>query len=300
MQVSGLWEPGRAERFLRGVVQRGWMINNVQAEAEMGSPARGGLPATTATRVEGGWRLNGRKQWSTAAPYLTHYGVSATVRAPDVPEHLGQFLVEASAPGVSIDPTWRALAMRESASHDVVFDDVFVPDDDVIRVSTAGETYAASVEAAPWHGLTFAATYIGIAAEARDWTVRFAATRRPTNLGTTIGELPAVRAKLGEIESLLLVARRMIYGVARDWIEERVPHTELASQVPLVKHIATNNAVRITDVAMRVAGGFGMTESAPLERCFRDVRSGLVHPPLDDVALEGAAKRALREAAESP
>lgn len=293
--VSGLWPQERLEAFLRGVAERGWLINNCQAEAEMGSPARGGLPATTATRVEQGWRVTGRKAWSTASTLLTHFAVSATVRAPGVPEHIGQFLVTASSPDVRVDPTWQALSMRESASHDIVFEDVFVPDADVIRMSDAGETFVPSPEVAPWHGLPFAATYTGIAVAARDWVVRFAATRVPTNLGKPIGDLAAVRAKLGEIEALLFASRRLTFDTARDWVDGRMDRASVAAQVPLVKYHATNNAVRVTDLALRIAGGAGLAESAPLERCFRDVRAGLIHPPLDDVALAGAAVRALRE-----
>ena len=296
---SGLWAPERLDAFLRESVEQGWLINNCQAEVEMGSPARGGLPATTATRVEGGWRVSGRKAWSTASTLLTHFAVSATVHAPGVPEHLGQFLVTASSPGVRVDPTWHALSMRESASHDIVFDDVLVADADVIRVSAAGETFAPSHEVAPWHGLPFAATYMGIAAAARDWVARFAATRVPTNLGKPIGDLPAVRAKLGEIEALLFASRRLIFDTARDWVEGRMDREAVAAQVPLAKYHATNNAVRITDLALRIAGGAGLADAAPLERCFRDVRAGLIHPPLDDVALHGAAVRALREFSET-
>lgn len=298
--VSGLWQRERLDAFLRESVANGYLINNCQAEAEMGSPARGGLPATTATRVEGGWRLDGRKQWSTASTFLTHYAVSATVRAPGMPEHLGQFLVTRDSDGVSIDPTWRALAMRESASHDIVLDNVLVPDENVIRVSPTGEPFRPPIDVAPWHGLTFAATYVGIAVAAREWVVRFAATRKPTNLGTTIGELPAVRAKLGEIDALLLVARRMVFDTARDWVEGRADRRHVAAQVPLAKYVATNNAVRVTDLAMRIAGGVGLSDDHPLERCFRDVRSGLIHPPLDDVALANAAKRALDDVARTP
>jgi len=293
--VSGLWPRERLDAYLRESVEQGWLINNCQAEAEMGSPARGGLPATAATRVEGGWSINGRKAWSTASTLLTHCAVSATVRAPDVPEHLGQFLVTASAPGVSIDPTWQALSMRESASHDIVFENVFVPDGDVIRVSDTGDAFVPSPEVAPWHGLPFAATYVGIALAARDWVAQFAATRVPTNLGRPIGDLPAVRAKLGEIEALLFAARRLVFDTARDWVEDRMDRASVAAQVPLAKYHAANNAVRVTDLALRIAGGAGLADAAPLERCFRDVRAGLIHPPLDDVALAGAAIRALRE-----
>jgi alkylation response protein AidB-like acyl-CoA dehydrogenase len=90
----------------------------------------------------------------------------------------------------------------------------------------------------------------------------------------------------------------MIFDVARDWSDGRVDKRDLAAQVPLVKYIATNNAVRVTDLAMRIAGGVGLAASQPLERCFRDVRSGLIHPPIDDVALANAARRALDEFAE--
>jgi alkylation response protein AidB-like acyl-CoA dehydrogenase len=296
--VSGLWHGHRLAAYLRESVERGYLINNCQAEAEMGSPARGGLPATTATRVDGGWRIDGRKQWSTAAPFLTHFAVSATVKAPGIPEHVGQFLVAHASAGVRVEPTWEALAMRESASDDIVFESVFVPDADVIRVSPSGEPFTPSPDVAPWHGLPFAATYVGIAVAARDWVARFAATRKPSNLGTTIGEIPGVRAKLGEIDTLLLVARRMIFDTARDWVDGVADRRQIAAQVPLVKHVATNNAVRVTDLAMRIAGGVGLAEANPLERCFRDVRSGLSHPPLDDVALDGAARRALKEYSE--
>lgn len=296
--VSGLWPEARLESYLRDAVRHGYLINNCQAEAEMGSPARGGLPATVATRTDGGWLLSGRKSWTTGSRELTHYAVSATVHTDGIPEHLGQFLVSRDCGGVRIDPTWHALAMRESQSHDIVLEDAFVPDDDVIRVSATGEGYRAPLDVAPWHGLPFAATYVGIAVAARDWVVRFAATRKPTNLGTTIGELPAVRAKLGEIEALLLVARRMVFDTARDWADDVGDRRAIAAQVPLVKYIATNNAVRVTDLALRIAGGAGLAEESPLERCFRDVRSGLIHPPMDDVALAGAAKRALDEVSE--
>lgn len=292
--VSGLWPAPMLERFLRGVVEQGWLINNCQAEAEMGSPARGGLPATTAVRAEGGWRVTGRKQWATGSSFLTHLAVSARVSAPGILEHTGQFLVRRDAPGVRIEPTWDALAMRESASHDIVLEDVFVADDDVIRVSPGGEAFRAPIDIAPWHGLTISATYVGVSIAARDWVARFAATRVPTNLGKPIGEIPGVRAKLGEIDALLFAARRAVFGVARDWVECD-DYEALAPQVGLAKYIATNNAVRVTDLALRIAGGFGLSASNPVERAFRDVRSSLIHPPLDDVALDAAGRRALAE-----
>ena len=257
--VSGLWAPERLDAFPARC--RGARVAGQQLPGGSGDGQPGARRLTGDDRdARRAWlaHLTGRKAWSTASTLLTHFAVSATVRAPGVPEHLGQFLVTSSSPGVGVDPTWQALSMRESASHDIVFEDVFVRDADVIRVSDAGETFVPSWEVAPWHGLPFAATYTGIAVAARDWVARFAATRVPTNLGKPIGDLPAVRAKLGEIEALLFASRRPIFDTARDWVEGRMDRASVAAQVPLVKYHATNNAVRVTDLALRIAGGAGL------------------------------------------
>ncbi|HEU5314824.1 MAG TPA: acyl-CoA dehydrogenase family protein, partial [Chloroflexota bacterium] len=62
------------------------------------------------------------------------------------------------------------------------------------------------------------------------------------------------------------------------------------------KYVVTNHAVEITDKAMRVVGGAGLARSQPVQRYYRDVRAGLHHPPMDDVALATLAKAALEEA----
>ena len=67
----------------------------------------------------------------------------------------------------------------------------------------------------------------------------------------------------------------------------------LAAQLAGAKVIATNNAIEITDLAMRVVGSVGMQKSHPLERYFRDVRAGLGNPPIDDVALGLLARTTL-------
>ena len=123
-----------------------------------------------------------------------------------------------------------------------------------------------------------------------------AAIRVPTALGKPIGELPSVRLKLGEIESLLLSSHRLLYGLAADWVELPDSHNRLRFQVPLVKSLTTNHAVRVTDLALRVIGGAGLQRTMRIERLFRDVRAGLINAPLDDTALQNAGKAALEQA----
>ena len=67
----------------------------------------------------------------------------------------------------------------------------------------------------------------------------------------------------------------------------------IAWQVNAAKYVATNNAIRVTDLALRVVGSAGLARGLPLERFFRDVRAGLGNPPMDDIALTLIGRAAL-------
>lgn len=290
-----LW-PDRAPALFREVARDGAMLNAAQAEPEMGSPSYGGLPATTARRdPTGGWRLSGRKIYTTGAPGLRYFIVMATIQEEDgQPPRIGDFLTPSDAPGLRIEQTWNALALRASGSDDVVLEDALVGEDALLGARAPGQPDPRAALGLPWGSLTLAAVYNGAAQAARDEIVHFAATRKPTALGKPLGELPNVRARLGEIDALLLAARRVTLGLAADWVAAPAEaRPALRQQAPLVKVIATTNAVRITDIALRIAGGQGLQRGKPLERIFRDVRAGLVNAPIEDVVLQNAGKAAV-------
>jgi alkylation response protein AidB-like acyl-CoA dehydrogenase len=148
-------------------------------------------------------------------------------------------------------------------------------------------------EGAGW-ALLVPAVYLGIATAARNEAVTFARTRRPQPLGgKAIGELPAVQQLLGEIEIALAESRSLLFGVAEAWVEAPQRRTELTPLLAAAKYVATNRGVEITDKAMRVVGGAGLARTQPVQRYYRDVRAGLHHPPMDDVALGTLARAAL-------
>jgi alkylation response protein AidB-like acyl-CoA dehydrogenase len=289
-----LW-PDHAPALFREVARDGAMLNAAQAEPEMGSPSYGGLPATTARRdPAGGWRLNGRKIYTTGAPGLRYFIVMATIQEDGQPPRIGDFLTPNDAPGLRIEQTWNALALRASGSDDVVLEDALVAEDALLGARAPGQPDPRAALGLPWGPLTLAAVYNGAAQAARDEIVHFAATRKPTALGKPLGELPNVRAHLGEIDALLLASRRVALGLAADWVAASAEaRPALRQQAPLVKVIATTNAVRITDIALRIAGGQGLQRGKPLERIFRDVRAGLVNAPIEDVVLQNAGKAAV-------
>src|SRR5690606_31934142 len=109
--------------------------------------------------------------------------------------------------------------------------------------------------------------------------------RKPTALGgRSIPQLDGVQAKVAQMERLILASRSALYGS----VEERLHHPEhrdsLGPQLAAAKMIATNNAIEIAELAMRIVGSGGMQRANPLERYCRDVRAGLGNPPIDDVA----------------
>jgi alkylation response protein AidB-like acyl-CoA dehydrogenase len=292
--VEGKLWPERLPDLCREIVTRGALLNAAQAEPEMGSPSHGGVPATVARpTADGSWQLNGRKIYTTGSPALRYFIVLAAVEEPGNPVRLGSFLVPADAPGVRIEQTWDALALRASGSHDLVLEDALVPMDALLDARPVGAPDPRGALGLPWSTITLASIYTGVAQAARDEAAHFAAHRVPTGLGKPIGELPAVRAKLGEMESLLLISHRLLQGLAGDWVTHPEARAVLREQAPLVKLVTTNNAVRVTDLALRVAGGAGLQRGSRLQQLFRDARAGLVNAPLDDVVLGNAGRLAV-------
>ena len=145
----------------------------------LGTPHRGGLPETIARRNADGWRLSGRKIYSTGALALRWFSVYARTDE-DVPR-VGYFLVPAASRGIRIEETWDHLGMRATRSDDVVFEDVAIPSHYAVDVRTPNEWRSAPQPA--WSALLVASIYLGVADAARDWLVAFLRGRVPANLG---------------------------------------------------------------------------------------------------------------------
>ncbi|GAA3402253.1 acyl-CoA dehydrogenase family protein [Paenibacillus hodogayensis] len=291
LQLRGTraWPETLFAAFCREVVAGGAMINSFASEPATGSPSRGGKPETTATRVPGGWRIRGRKTYSTLSPILNQFTVKAGIAGED---KTGEFLVH-KGPGVSIEETWDTIGMRATGSHDVLLDDVFVPADHCLseRAAWAGKRQDDS----GWM-LHIPACYIGIAWAARDFALQFASRYKPNSLTEPIAELPHIRQQIGLIEAELLTARTLLYAVADRW--DASPAAErpaLKHELGLAKYVVVNAALKIVDGAMRIVGGASLSRKLPLERMYRDVRAGLHNPPMDDAVLTSLARRALEE-----
>ena len=288
MARSTRW-PGRLSRKLaRETVEGVALINALRVEPDLGSPSRGGLPATIARRTETGWRLSGRKIYSTGAPILKWYAVWARTDEPAV--RIGLFLVPAGLPGMRIVETWNHLGLRASGSHDVIFDDVVFPLDHEIDVRQPDEWRVPDFTQSTVHAIFVAAIYDGIARAARDWLVDFLKSRVPSNLGAPLATLPRAQEIVGGIEARLAVNSRLIESFAQDFDDGVLLS---ASESNIVKLTVTNNAIEVVENALSLTSNHGLTRANPLERHYRDVLCGRVHTPQDDATRVTAGRLAL-------
>lgn len=284
---NNIWEEEKYAAFARDVVETGALLNNAASEPATGSPTRGGKPETVAKKEGSGWVINGRKTFTTMAPVLDYFVVSASI---DGTEKVGNFLVKRERDGVSVDETWDSIAMRGSGSHDLVLENVQVEANDLVEYLTPGNKRAAG-----WL-LHIPACYLGIARAAQGYAVDFAATYSPNSIEGTISELPNVKQKLGEMELLLMESENFLYGVARKWDEsDEDARQAMKPELGAVKLSVVNKAVEVVDLAMRVAGARSLSKQNPLQRYYRDVRAGLHNPPMDDMTVMQLAGKSVAE-----
>ncbi len=278
------WDDVVYEKFCRAAVA-GALFNSLASEPALGSPSRGGLPATTAVSVPDGWLVNGRKTWSTGGRHLTHMLVRVAVE-----DENGVVLIEQGTPGISWVETWSdSLSLRASDSHDVIFEDVLVPAENLIEQGDA------KTSPNVWFPMVMSAVYLGTAVAARNAVIQFALERVPTALGKPIATLPKIQRQIGEIDLVLQAARSLLFEVAGEWQGNEADRMAILPRIAAAKTMVTDAANEATEKALRVAGGTSITKALPLERYFRDVRAGSMQPPSGDTALEMIGRAAINE-----
>jgi alkylation response protein AidB-like acyl-CoA dehydrogenase len=278
------WPEALLERIGHEVTSRGALLNAIASEPELGSPSRGGAFRTVAHKVEGGWEITGRKTWATGGEMIDYFVVHTSLEGKNLSANTGKMIVPANAIGFRLESTWTdALALRASAAHDAIFENVFVPDDLFIPTATSEPNSSA------WFWASMAATYLGVGWAALEEMTRYANSRIPSALGKPISSLENVQRNIGEMELSLKAAQLLLLEATGRWSANTEASTEArASLLPLLagaKHACTNAAIHVTDLALRTAGGGSLTRATSLERHFRDARAGLAHPPADELAL---------------
>lgn len=298
---SGVWPDALLREVFQAVREEGALLNLLATEEQGGSPARGAVPATLARRESSGWVVSGEKSWATWLPALRYAVVTARLvdaGKPGEDIRISNLLLDLSLPGIERLPAFDGLGMRASASGLLKLDGVALSADRLIGERKAGERDPRGFSSLAWFGLCVAAVYLGVGEGARDALLRWAVERKPGDGSMAVADIPSVRLRLGRLDAELRAARILMLEVARRWDEvDGGRREQCLADVSLAKVKATGAAAYAADEALRIAGGPGFVHG-DLERAFRDVRAGLIHPPLEDVAYQDFARSLVDKARE--
>ncbi len=277
-----------------------WMLREAAAgevfaagHAESGNDLPLLLSTAKAEKVDGGYKITGRKMFGSLSPVWTRFGFHAMDASdPQAPVIIHGFLPR-ETPGYRIEPTWDALGMRGSGSDDTLLDGAICPDRYIARKLPAGalDAYVGSVFA--WALLGLANVYFGCALRAFDLVT--AGIKNKTSLAVTrsMAYHPEIQHTAAQMAMEIEATAALIERVADDWTNG-VNHGALwPAKIVGAKHHAAESARRIVDLAMDMSGGSGFFKKSELERLYRDVRGGSFHPANSALTHEIVGKTAL-------
>lgn len=294
------WPQAVRQQVFRSAVEEGALINSLRVEPELGSPSRGGLPATVALRVGDRWRLSGHKLYTTGIPALKWLAVWGRTHEPE--PRVGIFLVpkpQAETPGIRVIESWNHMGLRASGSHEAVFEDVWIPLEYAVDIrppaawapATGSQAdFDANADQQAWMVGLLGSLYDAVARAAFAWIRQFVRERVPGSLGKPLATLPRVQESIGEIAALLHTNQVLLDDIAARTDAGTPPS---AADSGLHKYTVTSNAIRAVELALQLSGNHGLSRNNPLERHYRDVLCSRIHTPQNDAILTAAGRVAL-------
>lgn len=263
--------------------------------AEPGNDLIGLLSTTRAERVDGGYRLYGRKSFGSLGPAWTQLGMHAMdSEDPTEPKVIHCFLPRNSK-GVSTVEVWDTVGMRATRSDDTVLDGCFVPDARVLRVVPAGsgEAIQAIFPIFLWGLNGFANAYYGLAQRAFDMVRDNVESRTSLGLTRPLKYHAEVQHELADMWIELDGIGATLDRFADDFATG-VDHGLLwGPKLLAAKYRAVESAWRVVDKGLDLMGGYGIFKKAGYERLWRDARLGRMHPGNSALTHEFVAKMLL-------
>ena len=223
--------------------------------------------AGNARKVDGGYRINARKQFCSGQPVGDLINTSTVFEDPwDGPVVL-HFMVPVTAAGVRIQQTWKTLGMRASGSNDILLEDVFVPDTAIGGRRPKGVWHLLFHIAIMFGFPLVYSVYLGVAEAARDLVIKGVSDKARRD--------PVTQIAVGAMETTLATARLAVADMLA--AAEGQPGPATTSRIFTGRQIAGTAAIRTVEQAMDLAGGRAYFRSAGLERLFRDVQAARYH-----------------------
>lgn len=276
IMVSGILKDGTPAQQARWLPEltSGRMIGAFAlTESDAGSDAA--AIRTTATRVDGGWRLNGAKQFITSGRIA---GVAMVIAVTDPAagrKGISAFLVPTDTPGYIVDKVEHKLGQTASDTCALRFEDCFVPEESLL--GEEGRGYAIALANLEAGRIGIAAQAVGMAQAALDIAIAYARDR--SSFGKPIIEHQAVGFRLADLATRLEASRQLVLHAAA-LKDEGEPALAAAS---MAKLFASEAAEAIVSGAIQTLGGYGYLEEFGLARIYRDVRVCQIYEGTSDI-----------------
>lgn len=224
-----------------------------------------GAMQTFAEKVDGGWFLDGQKMWTTAAKVADRLLVLARTQRDVAKRHHGLtlFFVDARSKGITATLLPK-LGMRAMGSCAVHYDRVFVPDEDVL--GEPGQAWSAMLPTLNNERIMVGAQCLGTIDGVLEDALDYMSQRRA--FGRFIGEFQALQHYVADIAVSQTVTELLLYNVA--WLQ--ASGRACGTEANMLKMVATENAVRATDLGIQILGGMGYSAETDMQRAWRDCR----------------------------
>ncbi|MBK9053943.1 MAG: acyl-CoA/acyl-ACP dehydrogenase [Chloroflexi bacterium] len=280
-----------AENVLHRMGTQNQLLGNFASEVAKSSQSAVFI-ATEAEKVDGGWRLNGVKSFGCNTGVADAYLVAAKLKGYDTAEGLTMFFVPRDAEGVKERPPWDALGMRATASHGIILENVFVPDEESLAIPGAFvKLMQTSRGSLMGNQPAISALYLGAAKQAYDFALASTMRMKFEDTGKPIATSPFHQELIGkmtvEMETARLWLRRQID------LETCEPptagKTEVVQHWRMAKGVISESAFLVAQLALKMCGTSGTANRGVIARMLRDTAMALVMAfPAERGRLEAA------------
>ncbi len=287
----------RRKLHYENILGRGAIFS--QPFSEGGAAAAGTVAfGTTATPVEGGFRINGKKIFASLSGHADCYGILCTEVQGEAKLSRRDTLylaIPKDAPGVSVEGEWDPLGMRGTVSRNLIFKDVFVPESAALMPPGL---YFQAASRWPHMFMTLTPTYMGLAQAAYDFTVRYLRGEQPGTPPVKRRMYPTKQIAVAEMRIMLEQTKALWFQAISEAGPD--PSKEQMLRALAAQNTVMENANALAAKAVRTCGGQAMLKTLPLERIYRDSRCGsLMLPWTAELCVDRIGREALYEKGET-
>ena len=235
-----------------------------------------------ARRVDGGYRVTGRKMFASMLDAADFVLVMAYPDGATSPFAGIILLLPREAEGRRVDPNWDVLGMRATRSDSLLLNDCWLPASAAVYCSDDTRPFRHAY--LNWFWGSYTPVYLGIAQAAFDELRRLVHARHPEGYAQPLAYHPDVRRHVAQMSADLEAARLITYRSA--WLSDtQGPTAETTTALYRAKYMVGEAVSRITRTALTLGGAHGIFKTSRLEQLFRDGALGPLHPPPSDFCL---------------